>query len=397
MIVQRTLFHKILLCITQKSYFNDAAAGRAIYTQKNITNNKNNMNRSNLSLLLFFILAVTLFSCKSSVVPYTQSGNWVTLSQLNGPARSEAVGFTIGNFGYLGTGWDGLNRRMSDFWKYDVVNNDWTQITSLPDSAARSSAAGTAADGMGYVGTGYDGFNYLKDFWQYDPKANTWARKADYPGGARYEAVAFGIDSYGPYIGTGFDGSNALKDFYKYNAASDTWDTVGFSGNKRYSAVTWVYNNKAYLVTGVNSGVTVNDFWVFDPSLASGNWNQLHQITNYSTETFDDSYINIVRSNAAAFVITGTNNGDRAYISTGENGALYTFTWEYDLKNDLWYEKTPFEGPATTGAVGLTILDPVTGKTRGFIATGRSGSGQAAQSDFLREFKPDEVVNPNDN
>jgi len=319
------------------------------------------------------------------------------MSQLNGPARSEAVGFTIGNFGYLGTGWDGLNKRMSDFWKYDVVNNNWTQVTSLPDSAARSSASGTAADGMGYVGTGYDGFNYLKDFWQYDPNANTWTRKADFPGGARYEAVAFGIDNFGAYIGTGFDGSNALKDFYKYNAASDTWDTVGFSGNKRYSAVSWVYNNKAYLVTGVNSGVTVNDFWVFDPSAGSSNWTELHQITNYSTESFDDGYTNIVRSNAAAFVITGTNNGDRAYISTGENGALYTFTWEYDLKNDLWTEKTPFEGPATTGAVGLTILDPGTGKTRGFIATGRSGSGQAAQSDFLREFKPDEVVNPNDN
>ena len=355
------------------------------------------MNRSNISLLSFF-LVLTLFSCSKSSVPYTQDGDWKTMSQLNGPARSEAVGFTIGNYGYLGTGWDGLNKRFSDFWQYDAVNDNWTQITSLPDSAARSSAVGMSANGLGFVGTGYDGFNYLQDFYQYDPNANAWTRVADFPGGARYEAVAFGIGQYG-YVGTGFDGSNALKDFYKYDPTSNSWTTVGFSGNKRYSAVAWVYDNKGYVVTGVNSGVTVNDFWVFDPSKASENWTELRHITNYSTDNYDDGYTNIVRSNAAAFVITGTSTGDKAYISTGENGALYTWTWEYDLTTgvDLWKEKTPFEGPATTGAVGLTIPDAATGKTRGFIATGRSGSGQAAQSDYLREFLPDNVVDPNDN
>lgn len=372
-----------------RSNFNDSDNRLKIYLQK-ITNNTNNMKRIKFLLFSFF-LAFTLFSCKKSSVPYTQDGNWITRSQLNGAARSEAVGFTIGDFAYLGTGWDGLNTRFSDFWKYDPVNDTWTQVASLPDTASkRSSAVGLSANGMGYIGTGYDGFNYLKDFWQYDPNADAWTPKADFPGGPRYEAVGFGIDQFG-YVGTGFDGSNALKDFYKYDPASDTWTSVGFSGNKRYSAVTFVYNNKAYLVTGINSGTTVSDFWVFDPSKSEENWTQLRHIINYSSDNYDDGYTNIVRSNAAAFVITGTTSGDKAYISTGENGALYTFTWEYDFATDLWKEKTPFEGPATTGAVGFNV------KNRGYIATGRSGSGQTAQSDFLREFHPDEVVNPNDN
>ena len=347
------------------------------------------MKRTNITLLSFF-LVFTLFSCHKDSVPFTQDGNWVTRSQLNGPGRSEASGFTIGDFAYLGTGWDGLNKRYSDFWKYDPDNDNWSQVQSLPDSAARSSAIGMSAAGLGFVGTGYDGFNYLKDFWQYDPAANTWTRKADFIGGARYEAVGFGIGNFG-YVGTGFDGSNALKDFYKYDPGSDTWTVIGFSGNKRYSAVTFVYKDKAYLVTGINSGVTVSDFWVFDPAASQANWSELRHITNYSSDNYDDGYTNIMRSNAAAFVITGTNSGDKAYISTGENGALYTFTWEYDFVTDLWKEKTPFEGPATTGAVGFNV------KNRGYIATGRSGSGQNAQSDFLREFHPDEVVNPNDN
>jgi hypothetical protein len=54
-------------------------------------------------------------------------------------------------------------------------------------------------------------------------------------------------------------------------------------------------------------------------------------------------------------------------------------------------EKSNFEGPATTGAVGFNVLG------RGYIATGRSAPGQASASDFLREFQPGVVLNPNDN
>jgi hypothetical protein len=335
-------------------------------------------------------VSYTLFSCSKGAIPYTEDGDWITRSQLNGAARSSAVGFTIGNYAYLGTGWDGLNTRYADFWKYDPVNDNWSQVQSMPDSTARSNAVGFATDTKGYVGTGYDGFNYLKDFWEYDPNANAWTRKADFIGGARDEAVGFGIGSYG-YLGTGFDGLYTQKDFYKYDPSSDSWTEIGFSGNKRYGAVTFLYKNKAYLVTGVDNGVTVGDFWVYDPSLASNNWTELRHIYNYSSDTYDDGYTNIERWNAAAFVITGTKNGDKAYISTGENGALYKFTWEYDFVSDLWKQKSDFEGPATTGAVGITV------QNRGYIATGRMGTGQTAQSDYLREFHPNDVLNPNNN
>ena len=339
------------------------------------------------SPISYLAIVFTLFSCHKTDVPYTQSGNWVTRSQLNGPARSEAVAFTIGDFAYLGTGWDGLNKRYGDFWKYDATSDSWADVASMPVGTERSSAVGFAAGGKGFVSTGYDGFIYKADSWEFDVDANTWTQIADFPGGPRYEAVAFGLGDNG-YVGTGFDGSNSLKDFYKYSTADSAWTEVGFSGNKRYSATVFTYNNKAYLVTGVNSGTTVNDFWVFDPSAATGTaqWTELRHVTNYSSDTYDDSYTTIVRSNAASFVI-----GDKGYVTCGENGSLYNFTWEYDFSNDTWVEKTPLEGPGTTGGVGFNI------QGRGYFATGRTGAGQAAQSDFLREFQPTIVVNPNDN
>lgn len=327
----------------------------------------------------------SLFSCSNNNVPYTQSGNWVTESQLNGPARSEAVSFVIGNYAYVGTGWDGLNTRYNDFWKYDPSNNIWSQVSSMPPNTARSSAVGFATTTKGYCGTGYDGFNYLNDFYEFDPVLNAWNPKSQFAGSPRYEAVAFGLGALG-YVGTGFDGSNALKDFYQYDPSTDTWTTIGFSGNKRYGAVAFTYNNQGYVVTGVNSGTVQSDFWVFNPTSDSLQWTELRHITNYSNDSYDDGYTNIVRWNASAFVIA-----DKAYISTGENGVYYTYTWEYDFASDLWTPKTPFEGPATSGAVGFNVSG------LGYIATGRSSAGQAGASDYLRQFQPNVTENPNDN
>jgi Kelch motif len=370
------------------------AANKILLSLQNTVLQYNNMKRIHFHLLSVFVLS-TLFSCHKNSIPYTQSGNWTTMSQLNGPARSEAVPFVINNFAYIGTGWDGLNTRYTDFWKYDMDQNVWSQVTSMPDSTARSSAIAFAVNNKAYVGTGYDGFNYKSDFYEFDPATNLWTRKSDYPGGARYEAVAFGIGNFG-YAGTGFDGSNALKDFYKYDPASDTWIDIGFSGNKRYGACAFVYQNQGFVVTGVNSGTMQTDFWEYNTD--SSKWTELRHINNYSSDAYDDGYTTIARWNAAAFVID-----NYAYISTGENGSYYTYTWQYQFQNpqgtgDLWTEKTPFEGPVTTGAVGFTLTPDATNVGGGgYIGTGRSSPGQAGASDYLRQFFPAQTQNPNDN
>jgi hypothetical protein len=179
----------------------------------------------------------------------------------------------------------------------------------------------------------------------------------------------------------------------------DKWTDIGFSGNKRYGALTFTFNNKAYLVTGVNSGVMQTDFWVFDPASDTAKWAELRHISNTSTDAYDDAYTTITRWNGSAFI--GTSQGKQyAYISTGENISSNLTTWQYTFPNgttsgDLWTEKSPFEGPPTTGAVGFTLSSTTGGG--GYISTGRSTTGQAGASDYLREFYPDETLNANDN
>jgi N-acetylneuraminic acid mutarotase len=336
-------------------------------------------------ILIIFIMG----SCSKSSIPATQEGNWVTMSSFNGPNRSEAVSFVIGNYAYVATGIDQTNKRYNDLWQYDPVQNNWIQLANMPDtsrtgaSTLRSSGVAFSVGSKGFVGTGYNGFTPMGDFWEYDLDSNKWHQIADFAGSPRYDAVAFGIGDFG-YVSTGYDGANAQKDFWQYDPSADTWtQKVSMGGDKRSAAVAFVYQNKGYIVTGINSGTLTNDFWEFDPSQPEGSsWKQLRHITNYSTDTYDDAYTYIVRSNAAAFVI-----GDSAFISTGNNITLYQYTYGYSFANDLWGQRTSFEGAPREGAVGFSV------NGGGYIGLGRSSS---AVFDDLRQFFPNEIYNPND-
>ncbi|MEO8764264.1 MAG: kelch repeat-containing protein [Ginsengibacter sp.] len=329
------------------------------------------------ALLILSILSYGIVSCSKSSTSATVTGNWISKSSFDGVARSEAVSFVINDTAYIGTGFDG-NVRLNDIWEYDAVKDFWIQKADLP-GAPRNSAIAFAVLGKGYVGTGFDGVDKLKDMWEYDPVANSWNQKNDFAGSARYDAVGFGILDKG-YISTGFDG-NYLKDFWEYDAAEDSWTLQpGFGGSKRMGAVAFVHDNKAYICTGANNGTAVNDFWEYDPSTTT--WTQKRQIANISTDTYDDTYTDIIRSNAVAFIV-----GDKAYLTTGENGSQLSTVWEYDFVNDLWAQKQAFEGSARTGAVAFSV------GLGGFVATGRSST---SPFDDLRQFFPDETYNAND-
>jgi N-acetylneuraminic acid mutarotase len=323
------------------------------------------------SLLTMLLFSLTIVSC-SSDDSVTILGNWVKKSSFDGPARSSAASFIIGNFAYVATGYTG-DEYLNDLWAYNSEGDYWEQKASFTGSA-RSAASGFALEDKGYIGLGYDGTNKLKDFYQYDPSTNVWTKKSDFGGTARYSAVGFQVGGKA-YFGTGYDG-NYLKDFYQYSPASDTWTLVsGFGGNKRRNATVFTINDKAYLGTGVNSGAYQTDFWEFDPSTEV--WTKKRSLDD--TETDHDTYA-ITRSNAVSFSMNGLG-----YIACGE----YSKTiWEYNPTTDLWNEKTALEGSARTDAIGFAI------NQRGFVLLGKSGS---SYFDDAWEFKPLEEQSDYDN
>ena len=281
-----------------------------------------------------------------------ERGNWKERSVFDGIPRSSAISFTIGDKGYMGTGYDG-DDYLNDFWEYDIEGDFWSQKASFPGTP-RSSASSFTLNNKGYLGIGYDGDNELVDFWEYNVSSNSWTQKADFGGGLRRGAVSFGINNTG-YIGTGYDGDNDRKDFWKYDASTDTWsELVGFGGNKRRDATAFVLNEKVYLGTGISNGAYVEDFWEFDPKT---------EVWTRKLDLDEEDDYRIARSNAVSFSINGLG-----YIAAGNIGGAIGTIWEYTPETDVWEEITALEATVRQDPVSFS------NGSRAFVLLGRTGN-----------------------
>lgn len=324
------------------------------------------MLHKKITLFAWAVLAAVTSGCSDD--EESVKGNWLASTVFDGVPRGSAVSFTIGEFAYMGTGYDG-DDYLSDFWKYDVSGGYWTQVANFPGTP-RSSAVAFAIENDGYVGTGYDGTSELQDFYKYNTTTDTWTPIANYGGSYRRAAVGFNSTTYG-YVGTGFDGTNDKKDFWRYEPATDSWtELFGFGGNKRREGASFTIGNKVYFGTGASNSINQVDFWVFDTTTET--WTRLKDLDEKS------SY-EIERANAAMFSI-----GNYGYISGG-NG--YVSTWEYDPSTDVWKNKTGFEGASRTDALAIYT------SSRAFVLLGKSGN---YYFDDMYEFKPFEKYEDED-
>jgi hypothetical protein len=196
------------------------------------------------------------------------SDTWCRKADLGGLARRGAVGFSIGNKGYIGTGGNGVVI-YQDFWEYDPATNAWTQKANYL-GGPRWFATGFSIGTKGYIGTGQTSTGSLaasQDFYEYDPTTNLWTQKANYLGGQRVAPCGFATATKG-YIGTGYDpvSGSYMQDFYEYNPATNTWiPRNSLPGPARYVAVGFSINGIGYLGTGWN-GADVGDFYSFNPA-----------------------------------------------------------------------------------------------------------------------------------
>jgi N-acetylneuraminic acid mutarotase len=346
------------------------------------------MNRSiYLPFASIIIISVLCnFSCSKASLSYQQDGDWIQAHAIEGYPRGSAACFVIGDTAYVGLGYNesiGGTYHLSDFWSFSI-DSGWTQLADFP-GAPRSGAAAFSIGNYGYVGTGWDGVSRFDDFYRWDAIKRVWDKKANFPGGGRYDGVGFAVKGKG-YIGTGFS-VYALSDFYQYDTSNDRWAraaSTDLNFSKRKGAVAFVYNDKAYVVTGSNNGTMVRDFWEFDPTQPEP-WKPLANITNTDPAGFDDGYTDIEREHATAFV----NNG-KAYLVTGESGSPRSSTWAYDFASTYWSQRTPYPRALRVGAVAFTI----SGKS--YVGMGSTLFNGGSSFDNLDIFNPDKVFNPND-
>jgi N-acetylneuraminic acid mutarotase len=318
-----------------------------------------------MKLNYFFPATILICLGASFQIQGFSQNTWIQKTNFGGAARYDAVSFSIGNKGYIGTGDNsGLKK---DFWEYNPSGSTWMQKADFGGSA-RQGAVGFSIGTKGYVGTGYDGNNPVKDFWEFDPIANTWTKKADFGGTARTQAAAFSIGANG-YIGTGVDASvNFTKDFWQWNQASDTWTAItSLPDSGRSGALGFSIDKKGYLCTGYSGLFTTTYYqklWEYDTT--SNTWAKKADFPGNG------------RSDAAGFSFAGS-----LYLGMGGQGStgLSDF-WEWNPALNTWTQRVNFSGTAKQGTAGFAI------GSKGYIGTGTTSVATLNCKTDLWEYTP---------
>ncbi len=210
------------------------------------------------------------------------------VSFTNSKGRANAIGFSIGNKGYMGLGY--LLDRQSDvvneaYFKgireYDPLTDTWTRKANFPGIGLKDAFVFTVGN-KAYVGTGEsvnladNSIIRTNQFWEFNPIANTWTQKADFGGGIRSSAISFSIGNKG-YVGSGNSSPNSTygifpSDFWEYDVATDMWQQKkNLPSPIRSEAIGFALNGKGYLGLGVVTNntsypiVALNDFWQYEP------------------------------------------------------------------------------------------------------------------------------------
>lgn len=304
---------------------------------------------------------------------FNSFAQWAQKADVGSSTRSEAVGFSIGSKGYIGTGYNcSTFNYVKDFWEYDPSTNTWSQKADF-GGTARAEAVGFGIGTKGYIGTGENGFGDYSDFWEYDPSGNSWTQKASFTAGTREGSVGFSIGSKG-YVGVGstFSGTSSLE-FWEYNPSTDSWSRkADFPGATRVLAAGFSIGSKGYIGIGKNYGGSgsYDDFYQYDP--VTDTWLQ--------RATFPGG----ARSAGAGFGID-----TKGYIGTGitNNGStIFNDFWEYDQFLDTWTQKANFSGGVRLEDVGFSI------GSKGYIGTGITSVTTVSCTKDFWEYSPPAVL-----
>lgn len=198
----------------------------------------------------------------------SETGTLVLVDEDDNKARARAIGFSLGNFGYVGTGNDGSDQK--DFYKYDPTTNTWSEVNGYPGDKRRNGAVFIIND-VAYIGTGENNGSFLEDFYSFD--GTTWTELSDLDEDEDdgddvnvllTNSVGFSIDGKG-YFATGDLGA-VTSSVFEYDPSDDTWTQLAdFEGSSREGASSFTFSDSAYVLLGYSSSLYFDDMFTLNP------------------------------------------------------------------------------------------------------------------------------------
>ena len=214
------------------------------------------------------------------------NNSWTQLQDFPGFGRSYSYAVSVGDKAYLGFGSTDNGFFPVDWWEYDMINDNWSQLSSFIGDG-RNHPAMIVVNNKIYVGCGSNDNGNLGDWWEYDISSDNWTQKSDIIGLNRHHPYYFGIGNYA-YVGFGHGsisgpGSNPssnsyiYNDFYRYDPSNDSWlQLSNFQSEARVAGTQFSYEGKGYILSGDgddHNPLSYGEFWQYDPS--NDSWMQL--------------------------------------------------------------------------------------------------------------------------
>lgn len=309
---------------SDKTIYGDTLSFKTL--ESNIWVEKSSYSGGHLSRAVSFVIDDQLFvgtGISNSYVNYFYKYNydnnsWESISDLPSTERANAISFAIGNYGYVGLGYkyDGTHNYYNDIWRYDPLNDSWSNMAEFPGTPRAYSTCFVIDDKAYVTGGSSYGDN---DLWEYNSSTDTWTKKADYPGGCSSKGASFSLNNKG-YVGFGWLGGTC-NDFWEYDPLTDAWiEKENFPGEPRYGAIGFSLLEKGYLACGINQDNNYNfltDFWEYDH--VNDTWTQIN--TSYPGKGRIHMIVGVIDNK----IITGLGTNNIA----GGPGNRFDDIWEY--------------------------------------------------------------------
>jgi len=244
---------------------------------------------------------------------------WQALPPFPSAPRSNAIGFAIGSYGYIGLGYNCIGGSLctfnyfSDLWRFDPTNFSWTRMADFPGTPRAYATSFVIGDKAYVTGGIHAGDN---DLWEYDPATNAWTKKANYAGRCTGGQTAFSVAGKG-YVGLG--STNGLcNDFWRYDPGANSWTAIAdFPGTARSNAVGYATASAGFVIGGARDPSYPNDIWAYD--VASNAWSQV--ATTYAGKGRSQMISGVVAQRI--FIGLGTTS------DTGGPESRFDDFWEY--------------------------------------------------------------------
>lgn len=256
-------------------------------------------------------------------------GQWTQVANYPTTGVSMPFCFTVAGKAYMGCGYNISYSPTVNNFEYNPTTDSWSP-KSIPPFTARMGMFSFSIGSFGYVGSGSSngGISLFTDFWRYDPTTDTWSAMAPFPGQGRIEAATFVVGSKG-YVVSGINSYSNLRDCWQYNPATNSWLAMSNPplAFKPGYVIGFAYGNSGFVGLGGVGNNASNDFWKFDTT--NNSWSQMASLPSIPANR--------------GYTIGGTDLvTGKGFVGLGTSGGtILSDFWSYDFVMNTWSQQPP--------------------------------------------------------